>query len=185
METEATACGDASGWWADDAASADTPPPRCVSAAGATSSSQTRWRNHFVFCSSASVPHETKLPFCQREERTPPLMSGKGRKAAACRGGVDAWPVAATRVCKRWERTKEGQIWQTRRNHMYSPPCYSPPEHPEAPPKLLVKQINKYVNDKRLCDGWSGHGSPVPASPADQPLSYFTHWCRVCWKKDL
>lgn len=149
---EVAACGDASVWWA----SWWTPLKLHVLAAGPTSSSQKRWRNHFLFFFFFVILHlqHTKAPVCQREAKNPNLMLEEREKSAAlirslsqpCRRSHPAAPTGVLPVCKRWEAGREpkrGENWQTPRYWMYSPPCYSSPAHPEASPKLLEKQINK------------------------------------------
>lgn len=129
-----------------------TSPPRCISAAGTTSSSPKRWRKHFVFFYSASATHKSsRLP--ARDEESNFNVGGKREKRR-----VDPQPVAAmptfSSCCadrssyslwkmRRWGGSQEGENWQTQRYGIYSPPCNSSLAHPEASPKRLVKQINK------------------------------------------
>lgn len=105
-----------------------TFPPRCILAIGTASSSQKRWRNHFV----VFILHlqNTKAPVCQREEKNPTLMSEEREKSDAlihslsqpCRLSHPAVPTGVLTVCKRWEvgREPEGNIQQTQISDVFS-----------------------------------------------------------------
>lgn len=148
---EATACGNASIWWASwwtprkllhlsSKLQAQHHPPRRGG------------RNHIRFLTLQ--PQHTKAHVCQRGAKNPTLKSEEREKSDAlirslsqpCCLSHPAAPTGVLTVYKRWEAGREPKRGKTDRLRdigcvLHLVTCS--PAHPEASPKLLVKQINK------------------------------------------